>query len=81
MNVGHPIIGFDFANYHREDLLREAAEQRLVTEAHGARPGAGAIRTRIGNALVRAGEYLQGARQRQVAEQLGEAVTALRLAR
>jgi hypothetical protein len=81
MNVGHPIIGFDFANSHRDDLLREAAERRLVAEAHRDRGSVGALRRRIGDALVRAGERLQGARNRRVAEELGPAPGALHLAR
>ncbi len=51
MNVGHPIIGIDFANCHRNDLLREAAERRLVADAHRDRGSVGAIRRRIGNAF------------------------------
>ena len=81
MNVGHPIIGFDFANCHRDDLLRDAAERRLVSEAHRDRGSVGALRRRIGNALVRVGEHLQGARRRRVSEELGAAPGALHLAR
>jgi hypothetical protein len=80
MNAGHPIIGFDIANCHRDDLLREAAERRLIADAHRERPSVNALRRRVGNALVRAGEHLQGARQRRVAEDLVNA-GALRLAR
>jgi len=81
MNAGHPIIAFDFANCHRDDLLREAAERRLVADAHRGRPSVNALRRRVGNALVRAGEHLQGARGRRIAEELGNAAGALHVAR
>jgi hypothetical protein len=81
MNVGHPIIGFDIANSHRDDLLREAAKRRLVSAAHREHDKVGVWRHRIGDALVRAGERLQGARRSRAAEELGAAPGALYLAR
>ena len=56
---GHPVIGFDFANFRRDDLLREAAERRIVADAHRDRGSVGAMRRRVGDALVRVGERLQ----------------------
>ena len=82
MNVGHPIISFDVANHHREEMLRSAAERRLIVEAHGARSvEVGALRRHAGNLLVRFGEHLQGARRLRIAEELESAPGALRLAR
>jgi hypothetical protein len=81
MNAGHPIIGFDIADHHRADLLRQAAERRLIAEARHARPTTGALRRRAGNLLVRLGEHLQGARESGLAPELGEVAGALRLAR
>ena len=78
---GHPIICFDFANNRRDDLLREAAERRIVAEAHRDRDSVGALRRRIGDSLVRAGERLQGARHRRIADELNPAPGALHLAR
>ena len=80
MNVGHPLIGFDIADRHYADMLRKAAEQRLINEAHRGRPvGANALRRQIGNGLVRIGQRLQGAQRRGIGEDL--AGGALRLAR
>ena len=81
MNVGHPIIGFDFANCRREDILRHAEKRRLVSEARGARPSAGALRLKVGNVLVRFGEHLQGVREPRIAKRLGDAPGILHLAR
>jgi hypothetical protein len=81
VNVGHPIIGFDFADSHREDILRQAAVDRLVAEARHGRPSVGALRRLAGNALVHVGERLQGVRERRIAKELGDAAGALRLAR
>ena len=62
MSSGHLMIGFDFALARREDLLREAARCRLAAEVARQRPAAvGVLRRRLGAALVRAGERLQGA--------------------
>jgi len=80
MNVGHSIIGFDIADRHYAELLRKAAEQRLIDEAHRGRPAvAGALRHRLGNGLVRIGQRLQGVQRRGIGEDL--AGGALRLAR
>lgn len=81
MNVGHPIIGFDSAECRRAEILRQAEAARLVAEARHARPAAGSLRRRVGDALVRFGEHLQGARQRPITGELGDAAGALRLAR
>jgi hypothetical protein len=80
MNVGHSIIGFDVADRHRADLLNQAAERRLIAEAHRGRAGRfHGVRHRLGDGLVRFGERLQGAQRRREAEDL--AGGALRLAR
>ncbi|HEY7034354.1 MAG TPA: hypothetical protein VH482_23660 [Thermomicrobiales bacterium] len=81
MNVGHPIIGIDFANCRRDDILRQAEVDRLVAEARVARPTVGTLRRKVGNVLVRFGERLQGARERRLADELGESVGSLELAR
>ena len=81
MNVGHPIIGFDFANSRREDILRQAEARRLVSEAREAQPAVGALRRQVGNVLVRCGEHLQGARERRSPKGLGDAPGILHLAR
>ena len=71
MNAGHSIIGFDVAQSRRDDILREAAAARLVAEAHRARPSVGALRRLAGDALVRLGEHLQGARRHRLAGEPG----------
>jgi hypothetical protein len=80
MYVGHSVIGFDVAARHRIDLLNEAAERRLIAEAHHGRAvKVGVLRYRIGAALIRFGERLRGAERRGIGEDL--AGGALRLAR
>jgi hypothetical protein len=82
MNFGHPIIGFAFVEHCRADLLREARERRLVAEARGARPAeVGVLRRQLGNALVRAGERLQGVGRRQLAGDGADSPGIPRLAR
>ena len=81
MNVGHPIIGFELANCRRDETLRRAEAERLLAEVRAVRPAVGALRRRVGNALIRFGERLQGARQRRLTRELGDAASALRLAR
>jgi hypothetical protein len=82
MNHGHPIIGFAFTEHCRADLLREARNRRLVAEARRARPAeVGTLRRQLGNALVRAGERLQGVGRRQLAGDVADSAGIPRLAR
>ena len=80
MKVGTSIIGFEVAACRRADLLNEAAERRLIADAHRDRPGRmHELRHRLGDALVRFGERVQGAQRRRAGEDL--AGGALKLAR
>jgi hypothetical protein len=65
MNLGHPVHLSDCANCIRDNLLREAAARRCAAEAIHARPMTGRLSCGIGDALVRAGEHLQGVRDRR----------------
>jgi hypothetical protein len=81
MNFVHSTIGFEYVRFHRREIEREVAAQQLVDEARRTRPASAGLRRRIGAALLRAGEYLQRARDRRVAVDLHYAADALRLAR
>jgi hypothetical protein len=81
MNVGHPTIGFDIATCRRDDILRQAEVNRLLSEVPDNRPTVGAVRRQVGNALIRFGERLQGSLQHRLGQEFGDASGALHLAR
>jgi hypothetical protein len=58
-----PIIGWDMAIAHQDDLMRRVAHADLVAEALRGRPmSIGTVRRQIGGALVHLGERVQRSR-------------------
>jgi hypothetical protein len=82
MSMQHPIISFDVAISHQDDLLSQAETKRLVGTAET--NGSGVLcdlKRSVGQALVRLGEHLQMGHRRAKAGDLGAAAGALRLSR
>jgi hypothetical protein len=82
MSAGHPLIAFDVAISHQDDLLQQAEDKRLVavagTTGHSF---AGGFSDWMGHLLVRVGEHLQTTQRRPIAGDLDAAAGALRIAR
>jgi hypothetical protein len=82
VSIQHPVLSFEVARSHREELIHRADNARLAgaVEAGGSnrfsRP-----KRRVGQALVRFGERLQATHRRANAGDLAAAAGALRLAR
>jgi tRNA(Ile2) C34 agmatinyltransferase TiaS len=82
MSAGHPLIAFEVAITHQDDLLQQAEEQRTVAIADATRrPFVYGFRGRVGHALVGLGERLQSTQQRPRASDLASATGALRISR
>ena len=83
----HPISNMDMATSRTTDILREAAQARLVksvteTAAANAESAPKAtLRRHLGNLLVRSGERLQAASRSTPVEESGVTAGILHLAR
>ena len=74
MNGSISFIAYDVAKARGEDLLCEAAAERLAGSARRSRPAAtDVLRRQVGATLVRAGRRLQGVPRRRVGEELASA--------
>ncbi|HKG25066.1 MAG TPA: hypothetical protein VKB09_05415 [Thermomicrobiales bacterium] len=82
MSVQHPIISFEYAISHQDELIHQADVKRLAgaVEASEPRRLSGA-RRRVGQALVQLGERLQTTHRRAHAGDLAAAAGALRISR
>ena len=82
MSVQHPIISFEVAISHQDELIHQADVKRLAGAVDVGRPRLlGDAKRRAGQALVRLGERLQANRRRANVGDLAAAAGALRIAR
>jgi hypothetical protein len=78
----HPIIAFEVAIAHQDEMLHQANSQRLMGVAEsGHRRVLGGVMQFAGQRLVRLGERLQTTRRRPNGGELAAAAGALRISR
>ena len=81
MSGQHPVIAFDVAISHQDDLLHEAETRRLSAVAGSHRPARGTgLRRRAGSVLVHLGQRLQSTHRHRNAGDLA-AASVLRISR
>jgi hypothetical protein len=82
MLAGHSILSSEVARHRTDDILRTAAQARLVEAAiHGQSPVRATMRHRVGSLLVRSGERLLTVSRRQPCESAEVTAGVMRLAR
>lgn len=82
MSSQHPIIAFEVAHVHQDEMLHRAEVHRL-TDVAGSdqRQSFGGMKRVVGQALVRMGERLQAKQRRSNGSELAAAAGALRISR
>jgi hypothetical protein len=82
MSSQHPIIAFEVAHVHQDEMLHRADVQRLMGVAgSGQRRGLDGAKLAMGQRLVRLGERLQATRSRSNGSELAAAAGVLRISR
>jgi hypothetical protein len=82
VSVQHPIISFEYAISHHDELIHQADVKRLAgaVDTSESRRLSG-LKRRVGQALVQLGERLQATHRRANAGDLAAAAGALRISR
>jgi hypothetical protein len=82
MSSQHPIIAFEVAHVHQDEMLHRAEVHRLTDVAgSGQRRGLTGAKQAMGQGLVRIGERLQATRSRSNGNELAAAAGVLRISR
>jgi hypothetical protein len=80
MSSQHPIIAFEVAHAHQDEMLHQADSRRLNGAAESDHKRILGVKQFVGQRLVRMGERLQATRRTNGGE-LGAAAGALRISR